>query len=48
MRVPTTLHEGQNCLDKLLELTIDNKQNNRILFKNKVVQAYYCKTIIEK
>lgn len=48
VRVPTLLHENQNCLDRLLELTINNKENNKILFKNKVVQAYYCETIIGK
>lgn len=46
VRVPTLLNEDQNCLDRLLELTTQNKNNNRILFKNKVVKAYYCQPII--
>lgn len=45
VRIPTLIHEDQNCLDKILELTVDNKNNNRILFKNKVVQAYDCQPI---
>ena len=43
-RIPVTLYEGQNCDDKFIELVKVNKEKTRVLYKNTIVWAHYCKS----
>jgi hypothetical protein len=44
-KVPTILFEGQKCQDKFMEIVITNKIKSRVLYKNHIVWAHYCKSI---
>ena len=43
-RIPVTLYKHQNCYDKFMELVKVNKEKSRVLYKNTIVWAHYCKS----